>query len=89
MIGEKEQAEALDSAAVSPLVEHAAWGEEIQRALATLAPDQREAFLLRHVEEFSYVEMAELTGASVSALKMRVNRACEGLRAALKEVYRG
>lgn len=89
LIGEMEQAQALESAAVSPLVEQTAWSEEIQRALGTLAADQREAFLLRHVEEFSYEEMAELTGVSVPALKMRVSRACERLRAALKEVYRG
>ena len=64
------------------------WREEIHRALALLAPDQREAFLLHHVEGLSYEEMAELTGASRSALKMRVSRASEQLRAALAEVFR-
>lgn len=70
-----------------PGVEHPArgqaWREEIDRALARLPDDQREAFLLRHVEELSYAEMAEITGAGVSALKMRVMRACESLRRAL------
>ena len=57
-----------------------AWREEIDRALAALPAEQREAFLLRHVEELSYGEMAALTGAGLSALKMRVMRACESLR---------
>lgn len=56
---------------------------QIEKALATLDADHREAFLLKHVEERSYDEIAELTGASVSALKMRVKRACERMRAML------
>lgn len=88
-VRDRERDEALDRAAVQPVVDQTAWGEEIQRALTALSVDQREAFLLRHVEEFSYEEMAELTGLSVPALKMRVSRACERLRAELREVYRG
>ena len=58
------------------------------RALARLDAEQREAFLLKHVEGLSYEEMAELTGAGVSALKMRVKRACDRLRGLLQEAYR-
>jgi RNA polymerase sigma-70 factor (ECF subfamily) len=54
--------------------------ESIERAVALLDVEQREAFLLKHVEQLSYEEMAEVTGAGVSALKMRVKRACERLR---------
>jgi len=61
--------------------------EEIQRALDQLDADHREAFVLKHVEELSYEEMAELTGLGVSALKMRVKRACDRLRALLEEVH--
>ena len=67
--------------------EQAAWREEIERALALLDAEQREAFLLKHVEGLSYEEMAELTGAGVSALKMRVKRACDRLRGLLQEAY--
>jgi RNA polymerase sigma-70 factor (ECF subfamily) len=56
----------------------------IERALGTLTSDLREAFLLKHMEELSYEEMAQLTGAGVSALKMRVKRACEQLREQLE-----
>lgn len=55
-------------------------------ALATLNADYREAFVLKHVEERSYEEMADILGASVPALKMRVHRAREALRSALEEV---
>ena len=60
------------------------WREEIHRALALLPSDQREAFLLKHVEELSYDEMAELTGVGVSALKMRVKRACDRMKELLR-----
>ena len=54
--------------------------EEVQQALMHLDVPQREAFVMKHVEELSYEEMAALTGDSVSALKMRVKRACDRLR---------
>jgi RNA polymerase sigma-70 factor, ECF subfamily len=61
-----------------------AWtGEEeefVQRVLNELDPLLREAFLLKYIEELSYEEMSALTGAGVSALKMRVKRACDRLR---------
>ena len=59
---------------------------EIQRALDVLPPEQREAFLLKYVEEMDYETMSELTGVGVSALKMRVSRACERLRVLLEGV---
>lgn len=66
-----------------------AWREEIALALAALPPEQREAFLLRHVEDLSYDDMSVATGAGVSALKMRVKRACDALRSWLTEERNG
>jgi RNA polymerase sigma-70 factor (ECF subfamily) len=60
--------------------------EEILDAVARLSAEQREAFLLKHVEELSYEEMQRITGVSESALKMRVKRACERLRELLEGV---
>jgi len=60
--------------------------EEIDLALGTLSPPLREAFLLKHVEGLDYLAMTSITGASESALKMRVARACEQLRARLGDV---
>lgn len=67
--------------------ERTAWREEIDRALQRLRPEQREAFLLKYVEEMGYDEMSQLTGVGVSALKMRVMRACDRLRELLSEVH--
>ena len=58
-------------------------GEEddfVQHVLGELDPLLREAFLLKYIEELSYEEMSEMTGVGVSALKMRVKRACDRLR---------
>jgi RNA polymerase sigma-70 factor, ECF subfamily len=60
--------------------------EAISRALETLPREQREAFLLRHVEGMEYHDMMAVTGAGLSALKMRVKRACDALRARLEEL---
>lgn len=55
-------------------------GRDIREALDRLTEDQREAFLLKHVEGLSYPEMSDRLSASVSALKMRVHRARESLQ---------
>jgi RNA polymerase sigma-70 factor (ECF subfamily) len=59
--------------------------EEVEAALEELPTEQREAFLLRHVEDLSYEDMAVITGVRLSALRMRVKRACDTLRTRLKE----
>lgn len=57
----------------------------LERALRTLPDPSREAFVLFHVENLSYVEMSRITGVRVGALKVRVHRARELLRARLGE----
>ncbi|HEY7878951.1 MAG TPA: RNA polymerase sigma factor [Gemmatimonadaceae bacterium] len=80
----------LDGSAVARAADASAIGDAglrdaIERALARLDSAQREAFVLKHVEQLSYEEMAVITGAGVSALKMRVRRACERLQHLLGE----
>ena len=58
---------------------------DIHRLLQRLSPALREAFLLKHVEELEYEDMARITGVGISALKMRVKRAADALAARLKE----
>jgi RNA polymerase sigma-70 factor (ECF subfamily) len=59
----------------------------ITAAVDALDPLMREAFVLKYVEELEYTEMALITGASISALKMRVKRACDTLRPRLEGIF--
>jgi RNA polymerase sigma-70 factor, ECF subfamily len=59
---------------------------ELERLLALLPLEQREAIVLRYADDLTYEEMARITGAGESALKMRVQRAFARLRALLREV---
>jgi RNA polymerase sigma-70 factor, ECF subfamily len=63
--------------------------DAIERALAQLDDGQREVFLLKHVEQLGYDEIAAMTGLGVSALKMRVRRACERLQQLLEDDRHG
>ncbi|HUF28606.1 MAG TPA: sigma-70 family RNA polymerase sigma factor [Gemmatimonadaceae bacterium] len=60
---------------------------DLDRALSSLQPSLREAFVMKHVEGRSYEEMADLLGTTVGALKMRVHRAREALQLLLEEKY--
>ncbi len=64
------------------------WTEEVYKVLDTLPAEQKEAFLLRHVEDMAYEDIAAITGVGLSALRMRVKRACDTLRARLTEIMR-
>ena len=57
---------------------------DIEQALGSLSVEQREAFLMKHVEGWSYTEMSETLDISVPALKMRVHRAREELQVLLQ-----
>lgn len=76
---------ALNGAPHPAQAERLDWDDAVGRALARLAPEYREAFLLKHVEELEYEEIAKLTGAGISALKMRVKRARAQLQVILRE----
>lgn len=70
----------VDPASPDADLDRAVLRRELAAALASLPADQREAVLLHLVEGLSYPEISAATGAGVSALKMRVHRACERLR---------
>ena len=53
-------------------LERSELADRLEAALQRLTPDQREAFVLKHVDGRTYEEMAELLGTGVDALKMRV-----------------
>ncbi len=59
---------------------------DLEGALLELPLGQREALVLRYADDLTYEEMAKITGAGESALKMRVQRAFARLRELLTEV---
>jgi len=81
--------EAADSVAAADRTDGGAETAErrqaLQLALLALTPDQREVFVLKHVEGLSYGEIAERLSTSVPSLKMRMHRAYDKLREELRE----
>ena len=77
---------ALNEAA-APVREHLNGDAQLlDSALSELEPMLREAFLLKYGEGMEYREMSAITGVGVSALKMRVKRACDFLRPRLEKL---
>jgi RNA polymerase sigma-70 factor (ECF subfamily) len=54
--------------------------EAVARAVAALAPLQREALILFEYEDLSLEEIAQATGVDIGAVKARLHRAREALR---------
>lgn len=87
-----EPLDAVASALVSELPtpeEHAdaKWMKErVRWALDRIQPDQREAVVLMYLQGYSVQEIEELTGASASAVKMRLKRGREALKELLSPV---
>lgn len=67
-------------------VERARVRNAIGAALRQLPVEQREAFILRHVEDLGYEAVAMHQNASVSAVKMRALRARQALADALRRL---
>lgn len=59
--------------------------ERIEQALEKLPPFLRELFVWRHINDFSYEEMAEIKGMPVGTVKNRVFQAKEQIRRFLEE----
>jgi RNA polymerase sigma-70 factor (ECF subfamily) len=59
-------------------------GGALEEAIRSLRPAYREVILLRHREELSYQEIAEVTGASLGTVKTNLHRA----RKELAEILR-
>src|SRR6476620_6852860 len=61
-------------------------GQSIERAIARLRPEYRACIMLRHVEDKSYEEIAEIVKLPLGTVKTYIHRARHELRAALDEV---
>ena len=55
-------------------------GEALETALSHLAPEYREAFLLREIEGLSYKEIAEVAAVPIGTVMSRLSRARAQLR---------
>ena len=62
-------------------------GERLERALQKLSLRQRAAFTLRHYEDRSLGEIAELLDLDVGTVKVHLFRALEKLREELRDLY--
>jgi len=60
----------------------------LRQAFARLSFEKKEALILSRFECMKYEEIAQLTGASVSAVKVRVHRALNELRAMMDRPVR-
>jgi RNA polymerase sigma-70 factor (ECF subfamily) len=58
--------------------------EALRRALRRLPDDQRACFVLRELEGLGYTEIAEITGASETAVRGRIHRARTTLAGVLR-----
>jgi RNA polymerase sigma factor (sigma-70 family) len=61
--------------------------EEVEVALDELPPEQREIFIAHEVEGRSFKELAEETGVSANALRLRKHYAVLHLRLRLRAIY--
>ncbi|HUQ18255.1 MAG TPA: sigma-70 family RNA polymerase sigma factor [Gemmatimonadaceae bacterium] len=61
-------------------------GQSIERAIAKLRPEYRACIMLRHVEDKSYEEIAEIVKLPLGTVKTYIHRARHELRVALDEV---
>ncbi|MGE0853232.1 MAG: sigma-70 family RNA polymerase sigma factor [Hyphomicrobiaceae bacterium] len=65
------------------LIERMADAEELNRALATLPPRQRQVVEMLRLKEMSLKEASAASGMSIAALKVSMHRAMKALRAVL------
>jgi RNA polymerase sigma-70 factor (ECF subfamily) len=79
---------ALASGNESPLaeLESKELGLAIERAIGNLRPEYRACIMLRHVEDRSYEEIAEIVKLPLGTVKTYIHRARHELRAALADV---
>jgi RNA polymerase sigma-70 factor (ECF subfamily) len=78
-----EGAETLDAVRPSSSMAPAGMGQDLDRALAGLAPGERICVVLAYHEGMSHREVAEVTGLPLGTVKSHVRRGSEKLRESL------
>jgi RNA polymerase sigma-70 factor (ECF subfamily) len=72
----------VTSGGESPLeeLESRELGASIEKAIARLRPEYRACIILRHVEDYSYDEIAEIVKLPLGTVKTYIHRARQELR---------
>jgi len=83
---EHASSETLDAQSVDPRVADHGLERRVHQALDQLPAAQREAILLHRWEGLSFSEIAEATGVSETAAKVRAHRGYERLRELLADL---
>ncbi len=90
LTGERARATAVTvvSSDESPLeeLESRELGASIEKAIARLRPEYRACIILRHVEDYSYDEIAEIVKLPLGTVKTYIHRARQELREYLGEL---
>lgn len=81
--------EPIDTDAPEFAAEESEFLDQLDQALASLPVDQKTAFVLSEIEEYSYAAIAQIEHTSLGTVKSRVHRAKRRLRAALQAFVRG
>lgn len=88
--GERMRATAITvaSGGESPLeeLESKEIGASIEQAIAKLRPEYRACIILRHVEDYSYDEIAEIVKLPLGTVKTYIHRARQELREHLEDL---
>ncbi len=82
LFGWLQRGDVEEPATPAPDIEHVDTDRRIARALGDLTDLQREALLLREVEELSFAELGEVLGVPLRTAQARVNSAAAALRRA-------
>ncbi len=86
----REEREAHRSPVGAYDLQHRVWdlavAEEVQRALTSLPPEEREAIELAYFEGHSYVKVAEILGQPEGTIKSRIRNGMRRMRSTLVAV---
>ena len=77
---------ASDDESPAAYVEHKELGSQIERAIGELRPEYRSVILLRHMEGYTYEEIAEVMGVPLGTVKTYLHRARAELKDLLADV---
>lgn len=83
----RELKDSVHTPVVAYDLQHQVWdlavAEEVQRALATLPPDEREAIELAYFHSHSYLKVAQILGQPEGTIKSRIRNGMRRMRSSL------